>query len=217
MMQQQARTAWPLVLVGLVAAGCFAAAPTAAQGAAEGAAQGAAASQEQSAESSHSSFSSVGLSALAGTPAALGTGLVLGPSVHALTAGPWAWGAEIGYDSATEYTQSWSVVHDEVRLRLLAALQRPVGRGRFTAQFGIGTTVLHETRNRAQASRIGSTGVAVSAAAWGVLPAADLRVGVQLPVWRDWGIGILLGPAAHLRASELNWGWSASLSLGWLP
>ncbi len=157
------------------------------------------------------------LSVVAASPAALGTGLAMGPSVRVIRGDTVVWGAELGWVRATEYSPSWAVTHDEFRARALAGLQAYAGRARLIVQVGAGVTALYEHRARAQASRLSQLNVATTSSAWAALPAADLRLGVQLPVYAGWGATVLIGPAFHLRDGQPDLGFTASLAAGWLP
>src|SRR5262249_9539972 len=63
-------------------------------------------------------------------PAALPTGLSLGAGAGiAREIDFWAVGARASWSTATEYTLTDTVTHEDIRLRATAALIRPAGRG----------------------------------------------------------------------------------------
>lgn len=154
---------------------------------------------------------------LSGTPAALAAGLALGPQLHVETSGPWRVGAELGWVRTTEYTQSWTVNHDEFRFRLTASAVRSLARAHVGLQLGAGITPLYESRIRAQAARISALGVNTHASAWGLYPGADLRAVVALPIWESWGIAVAVGPSGHLVDGDFALGWTGCVLAGWMP
>lgn len=154
---------------------------------------------------------------LTGLPAALGTGLASGVSVGALHAGTWTWGARASYAQATEYTTTWAVTHHEIHLRAVGALQGQLGRGVVGLRLGAGATALYEVRARAQAARLGDSGVGLNTSAWSILPGAELEGFLALPIVGPFGVGLSAGPSLHLVGGGVIPGWLAQLTAVWWP
>jgi hypothetical protein len=150
-------------------------------------------------------------------PAALPAGLATGVALGAMTPGVLGAGLRASYASTTEYALSWATTHSEVRLRACGQLSANAGRGTLALRLGAGTTIVRESRDRAQAGRLGSSGQALSTSAWGVLPAAELEAGVQVRVVSDFGVAIFVGPTAHLLDGAVRAGFGGHVGIAWLP
>jgi hypothetical protein len=156
-------------------------------------------------------------------------GLVMGPSLTLLTGLATGVGAGVTYGrrllvgaraswaTATESSLVWTVTHDDYRLRAIAALQQPVGRGAFALRLGLGTTVVHEDRTRNQGARAHLTGADLSTSTTAALPAADLEAVVAVHVAGPWLFLVSGGPSALVSDGALVWGWTAQLGAGWQP
>jgi hypothetical protein len=154
-------------------------------------------------------------------PAALQTGTSAGVGagyLRALTAGGRLLvGARAAWSTATEYTLTEAVRNDDVRLRLNLAFRQTVGRGAFGLRLGAGATAVYESRTRAQGSRAGLEGSALSSSTWYLLPAAELEGVVFLRVWHAWGMSVSGGPTVHLIDGSPRYGWSSGLAVLWQP
>jgi len=126
-------------------------------------------------------------------------------------------GARASWATATESSLVWTVTHDDYRLRAIAALQQPVGRGAFALRLGLGTTVVHEDRTRNQGARAHLTGADLSTSTTAALPAADLEAVVAVHVAGPWLFLVSGGPSALVSDGALVWGWTAQLGAGWQP
>lgn len=154
---------------------------------------------------------------VAARPAALPTGLSSGVGAG-VTQGCWlAWGVRASWSSATEYSSSWIVEHQDTRLRLVAALQRPVGRGTFALRLGAGGTLVREVRTRDQGERAGLTGDELRSTAWRMLPGGEVEVGISLRVAGQWAAAISTGPTLHVLDGDARAGWVGSVGVGWSP
>ncbi len=151
-------------------------------------------------------------------PAALETGLATGVGLGFVSGGGLlAWGARGSWASATEYTLTHEVRHDEVRLSLDGAVQHTLGPGTMALRLGLGGTLVRERRTRDQGGRAGLSGDALEATAWRALPGADLAAVVTLRVVGDWGLVVGGGPTLHLLEGDLRPGWAGTLAVAWLP
>lgn len=154
-------------------------------------------------------------------PAALTTGLSSGVGSSYLrrlgSSGTFAWGARASWSRATEYSLTETVRDDEIRMRLCAVAQHLAGRGWFGLRLGLGATAVHESRTRAQGTRLGLTGSDLEQASWYLFPAADLDGIVFLRVWNAWGMSLAGGPTVHLIDGAASAGWSTSLGVSWQP
>jgi hypothetical protein len=152
---------------------------------------------------------------LIAAPAAMPTGLSSGVDAGILFGRHLAWGARVGWSSATEYTMTSAVTQDDVRLRLVGALVRSVGRGTLALRLEPGGTLIHEQRTRDQAARAGLTGPAFNTSAWHMAPAIDLEAAVSLRLVGGAGIALSGGPSLHWLDDGLSAGWIGSLGLTW--
>lgn len=152
---------------------------------------------------------------LTALPAALPVGLSTGVAAGVVHAGTLTWGARASWSQATEYTETWAVTHQEIRLRALGILQHNLGRATIGLQLGLGATVLYESRLRAQAARLGDAGLALNQSAWSALPAADLQAAIALPVVDAFGLTLAGGPSVHLFQGGAIIGWQAFLAANW--
>ena len=91
-------------------------------------------------------------------PATWQTGLSSGIGAGVTRGRRFAWGVRGSWSTATESSLVWTVSHDDFRLRAVAALQQPAGRGVFALRLGLGPTFVYEHRTRNQGARAGLTG-----------------------------------------------------------
>ena len=150
-------------------------------------------------------------------PARLQTGLSSGIGAGVTRGRRFAWGVRGSWSSATESSLVWTVSHDDFRLRGVAALQQPAGRGVFALRLGLGPTFVYEHRTRAQGARAGLTGSDLESSALAVFPAVDLEGVVTLHVLGRWSLMISGGPTAMIADGALRGGWTAQLGVGWQP
>jgi len=128
-----------------------------------------------------------------------------------------AWGVRGSWSSATESSLVWTVSHDDFRLRGVAAVQQPVGRGVFALRLGLGPTFVYEHRTRNQGARAGLTGTDLESSALAVFPGVDLEGVVTLHVLGRWSLTLSGGPTAIVADGALRGGWTAQLGAGWRP
>ena len=150
-------------------------------------------------------------------PAALDTGMMTGVELGFTRGRSLAWGARASWATATEHTVSWTVRHDDIRLRATGAALYRVGRARLGLRVGIGATIVHEDRTLSQGERAGLSGASLSSAAWRLLPAAELEPTVVLGLVDAWGISLSGGPALHVRDGRVALGWVSGLGVAWRP
>ena len=150
-------------------------------------------------------------------PARLQTGLSSGIGAGVTRGRRFAWGVRGSWSSATESSLVWTVSHDDFRLRAVAALQQPAGRGVFALRLGLGPTFVYEHRTRAQGARAGLTGPDLETSALAVFPAVDLEGVVTLHLLGRWSLIISGGPTALIADGVLRGGWTAQLGAGWQP
>ena len=91
-------------------------------------------------------------------PATWQTGLSSGIGAGVTRGRRFAWGVRGSWSSATESSLVWTVSHDDFRLRGVAVVQQPAGRGVFALRLGLGPTFIYEHRTRNQGARAGLTG-----------------------------------------------------------
>lgn len=156
---------------------------------------------------------------LVATPAALSgvtsTGIVAG--VTRRCGCRFEYGAQLGWSTANGSSIDWSVTHSDLRLRVIGGVRMGVGRGAFSLRAGLGTTVVHETRERNQGERAGLTGDDLMTSAWRAIPAGDLQGVVSLHIAGRWLLAVGGGPSLYLADGELRAGWSAQLGVAWQP
>ena len=156
-----------------------------------------------------------------GFPAALPTGLSRGVAAGVAKAvaldGALAIGARVGWVTATESSMAWRVTHDDLRLRVTAALQHTVGRGTLALRAGAGGTLVHESRLRNQGERAGLEGDDLRTSAWELLPAADLDAVIHVGIAGPWRVVMSGGPSVALLDGGLNTSWTAQLGVAWQP
>jgi len=150
-------------------------------------------------------------------PARLETGLSSGIGAGVTRGRRFAWGVRGSWSSATESSLVWTVSHDDFRLRAVAALQQPAGRGVFALRLGLGPTFVYEHRTRNQGARAGLTGPDLETSALAVFPAVDLEGVVTLHILGRWSLVISGGPTALIADGALRGGWTAQLGAGWQP
>jgi hypothetical protein len=150
-------------------------------------------------------------------PATWQTGLSSGISAGVTRGRRFAWGVRGSWSSATESSLVWTVSHDDFRLRGVAAVQQPAGRGVFALRLGLGPTFVYEHRTRNQGSRAGLTGTDLESSALAVFPGVDLEGVVTLHVLGRWSLTLSGGPTAIVADGALRGGWTAQLGAGWQP
>ena len=150
-------------------------------------------------------------------PATWQTGLSSGIGAGVTRGRRFAWGVRGSWSTATESSLVWTVSHDDFRLRGVAALQQPAGRGVFALRLGLGPTFIYEHRMRNQGARAGLTGSDLENSALATFPGADLEGVVTLHVFGRWSLTISGGPAAVIADGTLHGGWTAQLGAGWQP
>ena len=150
-------------------------------------------------------------------PATWQTGLSSGIGAGVTRGRRFAWGVRGSWSSATESSLVWTVSHDDFRLRGVAALQQPAGRGVFALRLGLGPTFVYEHRTRNQGARAGLTGSELETSALAVFPAVDLEGVVTLHLLGRWSLVISGGPTALIEDGALRGGWTAQLGAGWQP
>ena len=147
-------------------------------------------------------------------PASLPTGLSSGLGAGVTRGRRFAWGVRGSWSSATESSLVWTVSHDDFRLRGVAALQQPAGRGVFALRLGLGPTFVHEQRTRNQGARAGLTGSDLESSALAVFPAADLEAVVTLHIVGRWSLVLAGGPTAIVADGALRAGGPRSSARG---
>jgi len=150
-------------------------------------------------------------------PATLGTGLSSGFGAGLTRGRRFAWGLRGSWSSATESSLVWTVSQDDFRLRAVAALQQPAGRGVFALRLGLGPTFVYEHRTRNQGARAGLTGSELETSALAVFPGADLEALVKLHILGPWFLQINGGPTAIVADGYVRFGWTAQIGAGWQP
>jgi hypothetical protein len=150
-------------------------------------------------------------------PASLQTGMSSGIGAGVTRGGRLAWGVRGSWSSATESSLVWTVSHDDFRLRGVAVLQQPAGRGVFALRLGLGPTFVYEHRSRNQGARAGLTGSDLESSALAVFPGGELEGVVTLHVFGRWLLMLSGGPTAILSDGSLRPGWTAQLGAGWQP
>jgi hypothetical protein len=150
-------------------------------------------------------------------PATWQTGLSSGIGAGVTRGRRFAWGVRGSWSSATESSLVWTVSHDDFRLRAVAAVQQPAGRGVFALRLGLGPTFVYERRTRNQGARAGLTGSDLESSALATFPGADLEGVVTVHVVGRWSLTLGGGPTAIVADGALHGGWTAQLGAGWQP
>jgi hypothetical protein len=150
-------------------------------------------------------------------PAALSTGMAAGvDAAYGRTWGRWlAWGARASWATATEHTLSWAVRNDDIRLRMVGALRKEIGRATLALRLGLGATLVREDRTRSQGSSAGLAGQALESTTWSALPALELEPAVVLRLFGGWGMSLSGGPSLHVLDGGARWGWLSALGVSW--
>jgi len=152
-----------------------------------------------------------------GFPAALPTGLARGAGAGVTVGERLAWGVRASWLTATESSLSWTVTHSDLRLRTTGAVQAAAGRGTLGLRFGLGGTLVHESRIRNQGMRAGLSGSELESSAFRLVPAADLDAVIALHVAGPWLLMTSGGPSIDILDGKLHAGWSAQLGVAWQP
>jgi hypothetical protein len=150
-------------------------------------------------------------------PATWQTGLSSGIGAGVTRGRRFAWGVRASWSTATEASLVWTVSHDDFRLRGVAVVQQPAGRGVFALRLGLGPTFIYEHRTRNQGARAGLTGSDLENSALATFPGADLEGVVTLHIFGRWSLTVSGGPTAIIADGALSAGWTAQLGAGWQP
>ncbi|HEY1556724.1 MAG TPA: hypothetical protein VGF94_17935 [Kofleriaceae bacterium] len=152
-----------------------------------------------------------------GMPAALPAGMTtgFGAGITRECGCVLSYGLRASWSEENETDDSWSVTHQDIRLRAVGALHHTFGRGTLALRLGAGTTIVHETRDRQQAMRMMMGDAETHAVA--ALPAADLEAVVALHVAGPWLLVASAGPSIDVLDSNVRGGWVAQLGVGWEP
>ena len=150
-------------------------------------------------------------------PATWQTGLSSGIGAGVTRGRRFAWGVRGSWSSATESSLVWTVSQDDFRLRGVAAIQQPAGRGVFALRLGLGPTFVYEHRTRNQGARAGLTGTNLESSALAVFPGVNLEGVVTLHLLGRWSLTLSGGPTAIVADGTLRGGWTAQLGAGWQP
>jgi len=159
-----------------------------------------------------------------GQPAALQTGVALGPALvwhsEIARAGRWGLGAggHAGWRSATEYSRSYAVRHDEARAGALLELARQHPGGAVFARWSAGAALVWEARDRHQAGRLGAdAATALRTETLAAVPTTAAELGLAVQLWPSWSLALAVGPAAHWRDSGLAVGAGGWMGVQWQP
>ena len=152
---------------------------------------------------------------VAALPTALPTGLATGLGGGATFGRCGRWGVRAAWASATESTMAWEVTHHDVRVRLAGALLHTAGRGTIGVRLGVGGTLIHERRVRAQGERAGLMGEDLETTAVALVPAADLDAVVAIRVIGPWALTVSGGPSVAVIDGGARAGWAANLGVAW--
>jgi hypothetical protein len=144
-----------------------------------------------------------------GLAAGVGGGLTYGRRLAVGVRASWA--------AATESSMVWTVTHDDYRLRGVAVVQQPAGRGVFGLRLGAGASVVHESRTRNQGQRAQLTGSDLMNSATALLPGAEVEAVISVHVAGPWLLAVSGGPAAIVDGGALRIGWTSQLGVGWQP
>ena len=125
------------------------------------------------------------------------------------------WGA---WGRVTLSNQSWTTVHNELRLHPQVNLATRVGRASLALTSGAGVATVYERRSRHQAERLGLSGVSAdtSALRWGL----ELSAGASISLPLSERVGLQLSSLALLRpwafsAEARSLTYAQSLGLSW--
>jgi len=150
-------------------------------------------------------------------PATWQTGLSSGVGAGVAHGRRFAWGVRGSWSAATESSLVWTVSHDDFRLRGVAVLQQPAGRGVFALRLGLGPTFVYEHRLRNQGARAGLTGTDLESSALAAFPGGELEGVVTLHILGRWSLVLGGGPTAIVADGAMHVGWTAQLGAGWQP
>ena len=132
-------------------------------------------------------------------PAALQTGLSTGVSAGATLGETLFLTTRLGWGTATEYTLTHTVTHQDLRLRLGGGAQAALGPGRIGLRALAGGTLVHERSERDQAKRAGLTGTDAVRTTWAMLPAGELEAAITVRLVGDFGLALAFGPGVVWR------------------
>jgi hypothetical protein len=127
------------------------------------------------------------------------------------------YGAQLGWSRASGTSTAWSVTHDDLRLRGIGGVRRAAGRGAFSLRLGLGTTLVHEARERNQGERAGLMGEDLRTSAWRAIPAGDLEAVVSVHIAGRWIAVVGGGPSLYIVDGDVRAGWTAQLGAAWQP
>ena len=153
-------------------------------------------------------------SLLAAMPTALQTGMATGVVIGAESAFGPRLGVAVGWAQAAEYTASWHVGHDELRIRATGSARFGAGRALMLVRVAVGATAVHELRVHNQAGRLGVS-VPADQRAWAIVPAAELDLGVFVRLIGQWGLTVAGGPALRWVDAAGAAGWQTTIGAGW--
>jgi hypothetical protein len=153
----------------------------------------------------------------AARPAALSTGMSTGLGLGWQLGERFTYGVQLAWSSATEFTRTREVRHDDLRLRARVGIQGGRGRGMAALRLGLGPSLVLENTTRNQGQRAGLTGSDLETSAQRLVPGLDLEASVGLRIWEDWGAVIGGGPNLHLLDGEARFGWQGVVSVAWMP
>jgi hypothetical protein len=156
---------------------------------------------------------------LLGFPTALPTGLSRGIGGGFATdrIEPLHLGLRAAWVTATESSVGWKVTHSDLRLRVAGSLQHEAGRGSIGLRFGLGGTLVHETRDRNQGQRAGAMGDALQTSVFAMVPAGEFEAVVAVHVVGSWQLVMSGGPSWAIVDHDVHGSWIAELGVGWQP
>jgi len=156
---------------------------------------------------------------LVGMPAALPAGLSTGIAAGITrTCGcHFSYGARVGWSRVAEPGTAWLVTQDDFRLRAVGAIRHDAGRGSIALRLGLGTTIVHEVRDREQGMRAGLTGSELQTTATRALPAGELEAVVGIKIAGEWWLVASAGPSLDVLSGSARLGWVSQLGVGWQP
>ncbi len=151
---------------------------------------------------------------LVGEPAALPSGMSTGLSagITRMCGCHFEYGARIGWSTTTEYSEFWTVTHEDMRLRAIGGLVHRAGRGTVSLRLALGATIVHEDRTRNQTME-----TALDSRAFDTLPAADLEASFAVHIAGPWLAIVSAGPSFDYFQGSIAHGWMAEMGVAWQP